>query len=290
MSLTILDIGARHGIKTIFPNFLDPSRYYGLSYLNKKNLSFIGVEPDEDGAIDLRAGGDYDKVISKALYSRKGKQTLYITRQPACSSLLKPDQQAIKENIDIEWWKDLEVINEIKVDTTTLGELCDQYSINPDFIKIDTQGVEYEVVEGGMEYIKNTVAVLAELCEKPWYEGQKDAASFIFLMKNLGFEVVAKNFKPHVPTERDYLFVKEYQKIENEKDLGKAIFIYYLFGKEKEAMTVINKYCKKESLSLRQSWALKARYTVNVLRWNFLYVFLYKSINKFKAKSKWLSI
>lgn len=288
MSLTILDIGARHGIKTIFPHFLDPSRYYGLSSLNKKNLSFIGVEPDEEGAIGLRASGDYDEVISKALYSENGKQTLYITRQPACSSLLKPDKEAIKENIDAKWWKDLKVINETKVDTITLGELCYQYSINPDFIKIDTQGVEYEVVEGGIDYIKNTVAVLAELCEKPWYEGQKDAASFIFLMDELGFEIVTKNFKPHVPTERDYLFVKKCQSIKNEKDLGKVVLIYYLFGKEKEANALINKYCKKNSLSLKQKWVLKSTYTVNVLWWNFLCVFLYTSVSKLENISKWL--
>ena len=45
-----------------------------------------------------------------------------------------------------------------------------------DFIKIDTQGAEYQIIEAGQKKITNAVAMHVELSFKPIYHGEKSFA------------------------------------------------------------------------------------------------------------------
>ncbi len=73
-----------------------------------------------------------------------------------------------------------------KLDTIAKDYLSKQSNL---FIKVDTQGYEEFVVNGGEETIKNTKVLQLELSFIELYEGQKLIVEMINKMKDLGFEL-----------------------------------------------------------------------------------------------------
>jgi hypothetical protein len=55
------------------------------------------------------------------------------------------------------------------------------------FIKIDTQGFEWQVLEGASETLKNATGVLCELSLVPLYEGQRLWLEIVERLKLEGF-------------------------------------------------------------------------------------------------------
>ena len=64
----------------------------------------------------------------------------------------------------------------------------------PDFLWIDVQGAEYNVLRGGIETLKKTKAIYTEYSLKELYEGQKDLWFISNYLKDAGFKL-EKRFK-----------------------------------------------------------------------------------------------
>lgn len=228
--ITVLDVGARGGAKMIFPHFLDNSIYN--HYLNKNIFEIVGIEPDMKETEKLLSSGLYKAIYTNALSDIDGEHDLYITKSKDCSSLLKPNYEIIKKVIDSNLWHKFEVIDNFKVETKTLNTFCKEHNYKSfDLIKIDVQGVEYEIVEGGLEIVKNSLAVLAELSTIPWYVNQKPYSDFKKMMYKNGFKMVNKNVKPHILSESDYLFIKKSNQIKERDSLIKVLLILFIFKK-----------------------------------------------------------
>lgn len=133
-----LDVGARGGIdaESIFRRVRD---YPG--------LHLIGIEPDPAEAARLRSGADgpYAEVLPVAVGSATETRTLFLTRHPGCASLRSPLPEAVAPYISRDFFA---VTGTSSVETTTLDRLF--AGAEPfDLIKLDVQGVEDEVLEGG---------------------------------------------------------------------------------------------------------------------------------------------
>ena len=102
--------------------------------------------------------------MAKAISDKKSQRDLYITKMSGCSSILKPDYEAIKKNLSnpekfIEWY---EIEKTIKVDTDNIANICKLNKIKPSVIKIDIQGAEYEALLGAKEILDSCCLLLIE--------------------------------------------------------------------------------------------------------------------------------
>jgi FkbM family methyltransferase len=111
------------------------------------------------------------KVIAEGLYSSPGSQTLNITQHFGCISIRRPNE-AFLRNYPIG--KIFEMTGTHKIECKRYDQLFREGIVpTPDFIKIDVQSVEYEVLEGFGELLDNCIGIELEAHLYPIYEGQK---------------------------------------------------------------------------------------------------------------------
>jgi FkbM family methyltransferase len=145
-SLVYVDCGARAG-RT--PDWLR----------SLKDTKYVGFEADADECARLNArprpGHRY---ISAFLAGSSSQRTFYVTRSAACSSLLQPntaflDQFGIASLFQVE--------RQLTVLTTTLTDSLAAAGVDlPDFIELDTQGSELEILRGAERLISSSVVGL----------------------------------------------------------------------------------------------------------------------------------
>ena len=124
------------------------------------------VEPRSDAAVRPSAGA---KVIhhNVGLAPRPGPHQLFITRGAEASSLRRPNKTVAERcGPDI-----FEVVGEATIDCITLAEFVAANSMpHIDFLKIDTQGTEIEILKSGPLDRISIIRTEAEFVEI--YEGQ----------------------------------------------------------------------------------------------------------------------
>jgi hypothetical protein len=82
--------------------------------------------------------------------------------------------------------------HEIEVRMMTLEEAVREYELPPpDFIKIDVQGFEDRVINGGKEIIKQAKYCMLELSLVSLYEESKLITDINSLMRSLGFSLIS---------------------------------------------------------------------------------------------------
>ncbi|HEY2582759.1 MAG TPA: FkbM family methyltransferase [Mucilaginibacter sp.] len=112
-----------------------------------------------------------------------------------------------------------------KTETRTLvslDNLLNNNSIQPDFIKIDTQGYELEILKGGVNTLKSAEFVLLEVSFLDIYVNCPLAADIILFMKDHGFVIYDICTLMRRPLDKalfqsDFLFVKEESQFRSNK-------------------------------------------------------------------------
>jgi FkbM family methyltransferase len=75
-----------------------------------------------------------------------------------------------------------------KIPVTTLDALLDKHDFQAPFgLKIDTEGFEYQVIEGATNFLRDTQFVIAEVNVAKVYEGSYSFAEFIEIMAENDF-------------------------------------------------------------------------------------------------------
>jgi len=96
----------------------------------------------------------------------------------------------------------------IKLDDLFLPEDCF------DLIKIDTQGSELDIIQGGIDLCKKASGIILEVAISPYNENAPLYDEVIEFMDNLGFEEKERlftHFTPGVIHQQDILFIKKQQ-------------------------------------------------------------------------------
>ena len=129
----------------------------------------VFVEPEPEAARQLRASYRNGRVISDALGERDGNATLYVTRQPGCSSLLRP---SLSSHVppQVTWM--YEILKEVPVNISSTKNAFDRHSIAPDVLKMDVQGSELGILRGLGESISAITFIEIEVSFLPTYERQ----------------------------------------------------------------------------------------------------------------------
>jgi FkbM family methyltransferase len=126
------------------------------------------------------------KCFNLALSNISGQLNFHVNKSYATNSILATHRDSAKN------WNEevLCTIEEIKIDALTLDDFVDQNQIDKiDILKLDTQGTEYQIIEGASQTInQNKIALIyLEIIMVPTYQEQKNLDEILLLLRNKGF-------------------------------------------------------------------------------------------------------
>jgi FkbM family methyltransferase len=175
---TYVDCGARGGHAPRWP------------FKASSNARFIGIEPDADECARLnrnaRPGHQYLPVCVGRV---REERAFYITKNPSCSSLLKPNYTLLRDFDSFE--HAFEVVRETRVTTVPLDACLSEHGIpGANFLELDTQGSELDILQGAESQLRDSVVgVQAEVEFAPMYESQPLFADVDAYLRPRGFQL-----------------------------------------------------------------------------------------------------
>jgi len=163
------------------------------------NLTIYGFDADADAceanntALEAQQINWTEKHIPLALANSVGESTLYVTKHPMCSSLYPPNEpylerfSGLSELVNLDFYMGIE--------TTTLDEFCHTEGIKEiDFLQIDVQGAELQVLQGAAQILGQSIlAVQAEVEFSHLYKNQPLFADVDIYLREQGFTLFDLN-------------------------------------------------------------------------------------------------
>ena len=206
-----LDVGAEGGFNS--DNFF-PKKY-------NKYFESILVDPFKTFSKEYKS----KHIINKGFWSSRVKKNLFIlNKRPQSSSMYKPEIKSLpiygfKEK-DFELFK---VSETVAVECDTLSESLKELNINQlDYLKIDTQGSELEILKGIGDF--RPLMIKCEVQIFPMYKNQPSWTEITDYLYKLGYIIcdwkkIGSNVT-RTPVEMDMIFVPNFL-----QDFGKKLII-----------------------------------------------------------------
>ena len=246
--IVALDVGAQGG----FNENIFPKKYNDF-------FSPIMVEPIKDEADKLKK--ENYKVISKGLWSNNCVKKLYIMKKRlGSSSLYKPNKDAYAlYDLKNKNYPSFEVSNEIDIECTTIKESLNNLNIKKlDFLKIDTQGAEIEILKGLGNYLPLLLKIEVQIV--PMYENIPDWSELINYLYKLNYMTCEweeiGNHATHSPVEMDMLFIPNYLNHAGKELImsrkNKFISLMLIFGQIKFLQIISTKLNFSETLEIEK--------------------------------------
>lgn len=175
--ITLLDIGARFGTHLDLP-------------LQRSDIEveYIGIEPEKEEYLRLREENPEATFYQVALGEEEKEMDLNITRHKGCSSLLEPNTELLENFPWISGWFETE--DKVSVETANLSTLCREESIDPDLIKSDTQGYEYQIFRSSKDILEDVLMLEFEAHFKEMYRDQALFGDIDVLLRSENFELI----------------------------------------------------------------------------------------------------
>jgi FkbM family methyltransferase len=232
--LVICDIGASP---------VDPTPFID-ELLKNVECFLYGFEPNEEEFKKLNST-DKKEYFNYAVGNGQ-IETLNICSAPGMTSILEPDFEYLKLFHGFSDWA--KVTKKVKVQTKKLDDV--NFDKKIDFLKIDVQGYEHEVIKNGNKIIKDCLIVQLETSPIPLYKNEKSFSHVCLQLENLGFQLHSFNkintrcFKPVMLQNNinsglnhlfqlDCVFVKKlnlFDKLDLEQLKKIALILFYSFG------------------------------------------------------------
>jgi FkbM family methyltransferase len=151
------------------------------------SLRVIAFEPDarSDASVDARRGA-LVTVVDRAAAASDGELTLHLTRKPRCSSLYPPNREVVDRYPDGDRY---DVIGTAAVACTTVDTALGALGATLDFLKIDTQGTELDVLRGARGSLDRCLGIEVEVEFQPLYVGAAVFRDVDRYISELGFEI-----------------------------------------------------------------------------------------------------
>jgi len=176
--LMIVDVGARGGLEPHWSLYRDQVRLLGFEADVK--------ECERLNQHELKTGNRFFPV---ALHESKGKRTFYVTALPDSSGFYPPDTNFCQRLVNAG--ANLSVVKTVEMDTVDFDSFANENGINEvDFIKLDTEGSELDILKGAIGVLKKSVVGLSievEFC--PFHKGQPLFSDVDSFLRPLGFRL-----------------------------------------------------------------------------------------------------
>lgn len=164
------------------------------------------------------------RTVDAALWSEEGQRAFYIYRglKGAGSSLYEQNVDFVRANFEElqlrgpahlarTWFERSELVRVEQVHCQTLDQVLEQQGEREyHFLKIDTQGAEYEILRGAERYLKQQCSGLhLELFTIPLYKNIVLMPEVIAFLDGIGF-TLAKTFPAHgsFDSQNDCIFLR----------------------------------------------------------------------------------
>jgi len=167
---SLIDVGSSGGLHHRWQRFAPHIRNFGF----EPNEEEFGKLSPSDDCVWINAG----------LAGVSGKREIHLTRTYQNSSLLKPNQALLET---LEWGNDHDIVSSPAVDCLTLDDALAGHGVVADYLKIDTQGSELEILQGGLKSLATSVCVELEVEFVELYSGQPLFADVDTFMRQNGF-------------------------------------------------------------------------------------------------------
>jgi|GEM_PF-915501 FkbM family methyltransferase len=133
----------------------------------------------------------YLKIHNIGLARTTGRHRLYVTRIPQASSLIKPKPASLLLK---RWRQDngFDVTQELEVDCISLAQFVQEENLSRiDFLKLDTQGSELDILRGGGDFLREISIIKCEVMFVQLYEGQPLFDEVVGTLASYGFRFFA---------------------------------------------------------------------------------------------------
>lgn len=201
--INFVDIGSRNGIVELreISSFVNAYGFepnpieFDKLISGKTDASLLGLKSPK-----------YRSVIYSpyALADKSGVCKFYVTYGPGAAGMLEPDFTRLKE---IHWKGDtykknfaediFTVDKVIEVNAKTLTEFAKEKELSYiDYLKIDVEGSEFEVLEGAEQLLNNVGVIKVEVCFIPFRKDQKLFSEVDLLLRKYGFDLLKYEIVP----------------------------------------------------------------------------------------------
>lgn len=160
----------------------------------------------EQAAAKARGFRSTTQVLPLCIGGNEAQRRLFVTYDPNASSLLAPltdtGLYAIPDSLpalDYPLDETFTVVRTVEVQVHRMDRLCERGATAPDFLSIDVQGTELDVLKGCGELLKNIVGVLVEVEFEPLYREQALFSEVHDFMRAAGFVLMEVMGTPHDP-------------------------------------------------------------------------------------------
>ena len=173
----IFDIGANEG------QFVREIRYYGYK---DRITSFEPLIEVHKKLLKKSEKDKYWEVFRPVALGNKNSEVLInISENSVSSSILQISNEHIKNAPGSKF------INKQSIEERKLEDILDEININDQnlFLKIDTQGYEFQVLQGCLNILEKFKGILVEVSLVELYVGQKKWFEIVDLIQSHGFKL-----------------------------------------------------------------------------------------------------
>lgn len=157
-----------------------------LRYLAQHNLvHYVGIEPQQTECENLRNMFPHGTFLTDAVGNVDAEVPLHLTVSNACCSVLEPNFEVLNAYPIATCFA---VTDRMTVHVTPIETLVREGRMpQPDFIKCDAQGYDYEVLEGCGTVLDGVLGIEVECQFKQIYKNQKTFQDVKTLLEAHGF-------------------------------------------------------------------------------------------------------
>lgn len=228
----------------------------------------IGFEPDEKECEKLNQSGNGR--FLPYIIGDGDRHIFRICNQSMTSSLYEPNTALLEK---FQYLEELtRVIKRQEVSTKRLDDI--EQLKNADYLKIDTQGAEFEILSGAKELLKDVVAVHTEVIFLPLYIDQPRFAQVDSLLQDNGFlfhnfyGAGGRVFKPLVVDKNyskplnqilwaDAIYIRnfmDYGSMPPQKLLKLAVILHEIYGSYDLVNYALTEYDKQSKTGLSNQY------------------------------------
>lgn len=175
--LVVVDVGARGGFEQLWS-------VYG----NQVKLVGFEADAEECDKLNKQELGVVKRFFPVALHRDKARRCFYVTAFPPSAGFYPADMRFVQRFPDEI---NLRVIRTVEMDTVDFDTAAEYYHIDGvDFIKLDTEGSELDILKGAIGALRKTVIGLSVEVEFPQlHAGQPVFSDVDSFLRPLGFHL-----------------------------------------------------------------------------------------------------
>ena len=233
-----LDVGAQGGFNS---DKFFPSKY---NCFFKKIL----IEPINSEAEKLESK---KLVINKGLWSKKEKKNLNILdNRLGSSSMYEPDEELFDlHDLKKKDYENYKVTSFVEIECDTLTNQLKELEINKlDYLKIDTQGAELEILKGIGEY--RPLLIKTEAHFFSMYKNVPNWNKLVSFLYELNYTLIdfkgIGNHSTRIPAEADMIFIPNFNNKIGKKlildNKDKFISLMLIFGQLKILQIILKRF------------------------------------------------